>query len=165
MTRSCKQYFIYHLQENILILDTFEYLQSLAASTVDYLFEWHLVDKNDKAKFKTNIIKQLLESKIKNDVNIFLESSKKYNCLILSFYREQSVFKNWEDYFEDPKKFINVCKRSLKKNLPNFFEDKNKDVRLFQRVKGQFNDIPCLIPSGEDEEFLQKKLKKLRKDT
>lgn len=165
MTRSYKQYFIYHLQENILILDTFEYLQSLAANTVDYLFEWHLIDKNDKAKFKTSIIKELLESKIKNDIFTFLEISKKYDCIVLSFYREQNILKEWENYFEDPKKFINVCKRTLKKSLPNFFEDKNEDFRLFQKVKGHFNDIPCLIPSGEDQEFLQKKLKKLRKPT
>lgn len=162
MTRSKNQYFVYYVHENILILDVFEYLQNLAANTVDYLFEWHLFDKNNKVKFKINIVKELLQSKIKKDVNDFLIVSKKHNCSILCFYREQNVLKEWEDFFEDPKKFITFCKRMLKKCLPNFFEDKNEDVRLFQKIKGSFENIPCLIPCGEDEEFLHKKLKKLQ---
>jgi hypothetical protein len=161
MTRNKNQYLIYYLKENILILDVFEYLEALAANTVDHLYDWNLINQNNKVKFKTSIIKEYLENKTKTDVDYFLGCSKKINCLLVCFYRENQNLKDWEEFFEDPKKFIKSCKRICKKHLPNFFEDKNEDVRLFQRIKGSFQDIPCLLPNGEDEEFLQKKLKKL----
>ena len=161
MNRNKNQYLIYYLKENILILDVFEYLESLAANTVDHLYEWNLFDGDNKVKFKTSIIKEYLQNKIKADVDCFLQCSKKINCSLICFYRENENLKVWEQFFEDPKKFIKSCKRICKKDLPNFFEDKNEDIRLFQRIKGSFQDIPCLLPNGEDEEFLQKKLKKL----
>lgn len=163
MTRNKNQFFIYYLKENVLILDVFEYLEHLAATTVDYLYDWGLFETNNKVKFKSSIIKEYLQGKIERDVLYFNNISKKINCSIICFYRENQQLKVWDQFFEDPKKFINSCKRICKKSLPNFFEDSNEDVRLFQRVKGSFENIPCLIPNGEDEEFLQKKLKKIRK--
>jgi len=162
MDRTKNQYLIYYLKENILILDVFEYLEFLGANTVDYLYEWCLTDQNNNVKFKSSIIKDYLQNKIKQDVDYFLECSKKINCNLFCFYRENENLKLWDQFFEDPKKFIKSCKRICKKKLPNFFEDKNENFRLFQKIKGSFQNIPCLLPSGEDEEFLQKKLKKIK---
>ena len=67
----------------------------------------------------------------------------------------------WSLYFNDCDKFITLCKKICKKNLPNFIENKTNTIS-FQNKKGTFFDIPCLIPSGEDEEFLQKLLKKIK---
>ena len=33
---------------------------------------------------------------------------------------------------------------------------------MFQTIKGTFNEIPCIIPTGEDEEFLTKVKKRLK---
>ena len=33
---------------------------------------------------------------------------------------------------------------------------------MFQKIKGTFNGIPCIIPSGEDDEFLTKTKKRLK---
>lgn len=162
MIRNKKQYFIYYLNNNILILDVFEYLESLAADTVDYFTEWHLI-QNNKIKFKKNIILNFIENKIDSDIQSFIQIANKIDCSILCFYKPNSNIKDWELFYEDPKRFINLCKRTLKKKLPNFIENKNEDVRLFENVKGTFLDVPCLIPSGEDEFFLQKFFKKLNK--
>ena len=64
------------------------------------------------------------------------------------------------DFYENPKTFIKLCKKACKENFLNFIEDKNEDLKLFQNIKGNYNGVPCLMPSGEDEFFMQKILKK-----
>ena len=67
----------------------------------------------------------------------------------------------WSNYFEDCQKFITLSKKLCKKLLPNYIETSNLSV-TFQNKKGKFCEIACLIPTGEDEEFLQLLLKKLK---
>ena len=161
MKRNKKQYLIYYLKENVLILDVFEYLESLASDIVDYLFEWHLIKEN-KVKFQKKLIYSFLIQKIEDDILIFNQIAKDIDCSILCFYKINNSFKEWEGFYEDPRKVISVCKSILKNKLPNFFENKNEDIRLFENIKGTFKSVPCLIPTGEDEHFLQNFLKKLK---
>jgi len=159
--RNKNQYIVYYLKENILILDVFGYLECLAAETVDYLAEWHLLNDN-KVKFKKTIIVDFLNKKIQDFCKDFIDMSKKIDCLMFCFYKENENLKQWQLYYEDPVKFIKCCKLICKKNLPNFFENKNEDFKYFQTIKGTFQDIPCLLPTGEDELFLQKIRKKIK---
>jgi hypothetical protein len=68
--RNKKQYLVYYLKDNILILDVFEYLESLASDIVDYLFEWHLVKEN-KVKFQKKLVFSFLNQKIEDDILVF----------------------------------------------------------------------------------------------
>jgi hypothetical protein len=152
-------YFSFYIKENIIIFDIYEYIQHLGAEVVDYLYDWSLF-KDGRVIFKTKIIKTFLEDKIKNDIQNVLKTSKKINCDVLCFYNPNSFFYNWTDYFEDSTKFLNITKKICKKNLPNFIE--NNDLKLnFKKKKGNFFDIPCLIPSGEEEEILHLLIKKM----
>jgi hypothetical protein len=155
-----KIYFSYYIKENVIIFDIFEYIEQLGADTIDFMYEWNLF-KDDKVIFKTQTIKEFLENKIKNDIQKVVTYSNKINCCILCFFTMKENLTEWSLYFNDCHKFITLCKKICKKNLPNFIEDKT-NATSFQNKKGTFFDIPCLIPSGEDEEFLQKLLKKIK---
>ena len=153
-------YFSYYIKENIIIFDVFEYIEQLGADTIDFMYEWNLF-KNNKVVFKTQTIKQFLENKIKNDIQKIINHSTKINCRILCFFTMKDSFTEWASYFDDTHKFIKLCKTICKKNLPNFIE--NKDILIsFQNKKGTFCEIPCLIPSGEDEELLHHLIKKIK---
>jgi DNA replicative helicase MCM subunit Mcm2 (Cdc46/Mcm family) len=158
--RTNKQYFAYCVKENILIFDVFDYLEELAADTVDYFNDWNLV-KDGVIQLKSKILRQYLEERIKFDILIINNKSRKINCRVLCFYKQQTSFNVWSSFFEDPNKFIKVAKRLAKKFLPNFVEISN-EKSLFQDVNGTFNNLPVVLPTGEDQEFLNKKLKKLK---
>jgi hypothetical protein len=155
-----KVYFSYYIKENIIIFDIFEYIEQLGADTIDFMYEWNLFNQ-DKVVFKQKIIKNFLENKIKNDIKKVLTYSNKINCSVLCFFSKKQNLTEWSMYFDNPFKFLDLCKKVCKKNLPNFIENKNI-LNTFQTKKGTFFDIPCLIPSGEDEEFLQGLIKKLK---
>jgi hypothetical protein len=158
--RPSKQYFCYYLKDNILIFDVFDYIEELAADYVDYAFEWNIV-KDGKVSSKNIRIKEYIQLWISDAQIIINDKSSKSNCKVLCFFREKTNLNVWSSYFEDPFTFIKIAKRVLKQKLPNFIEI-NTEIPLFQCVKGTFNDIPCIIPSGEDEEFLTKNKKRLR---
>ena len=153
-------YFSFYLKENIIIFDVFEYIQQLGADTVDYLYNWSLF-KDDKIIFKSKIIKEFLELKIKNDIQIVINYSKKINCNILCYFNENGDVCDWSTYFADYNRFICLCKKICKKQLPNFIEKKVNCLK-FKHKKGNFFEIPCLIPSGEEEEILHLLIKKLK---
>jgi hypothetical protein len=153
-------YFSFYIKENIIIFDIYEYIQQLGAETVDYLYNWSLF-KDGKVIFKTKMVKSFLENKIKNDVQKVLNHSNKINCDVLCFFNINSSFYEWTAYFDDTNKFIEITKKLCKKNLPNFIENKHNALN-FKHKKGSFFDIPCLIPSGEEEEALQVLLKKIK---
>jgi hypothetical protein len=155
-----KVYFSYYIKENVIIFDIFEYIEQLGADTIDFMYEWNLF-KDNKVIFKPQIIKEFLENKIKNDIQKVVTYSNKINCSILCFFTMKENLTEWSLYFNDCDKFLTLCKKICKKNLPNFIENKTNTIS-FQNKKGTFFDIPCLIPSGEDEEFLQKLLKKIK---
>ena len=158
--RPSKQYFCYYLKDNILIFDVFDYIEELAADYVDYAFEWNLV-KNNKVSAKNIRIKEYIQLWITDAQIIINDKSSKSNCKVLCFFREKTDLNIWSSYFEDPSKFIKIAKRQLKQKLPNFIEHQSQNP-MFQTIKGTFNDIPCIIPTGEDEEFLVKMKKRLK---
>jgi len=158
--RPSKQYFCYHLKDNVLIFDVFDYIEELAADYVDYAHEWGFV-KEDKVSSKKLRIKEFIQLWISSSVISINDKASKANCKILCFYREKTDLNVWSSFFEDPFKFILVAKKVLKQRLPNFIEHQSENP-MFQTLKGTFNYIPCVIPTGEDEEFLTKVKKRLK---
>lgn len=160
-----KSYFFYYLKENILIFDVSNYIDELAVHTIDFLFEWDLLKKTDE-KFlvtcKQKLLKELVEIKIEKEIEQFKKTVNDNNCKMLSYFSTNSEPKEWKNYFTDPLKFVKICKKICKKNLPNFIETKTSNS-LFQKRKGCFLDFSCIIPSGEDEEFIVRMLDKIKK--
>lgn len=159
--RPSKQYFCYYLKDNILIFDVFDYIEELAADYVDYCDEWQLL-KDNKVSAKNIRIREYIQLCISDAVININDKSNKSNCRILCFYKEKNNLNSWSSYFEEPFRFIKIAKRQLKKNLPNFIEYQSENS-MFQTIKGVFNGIPCIIPSGEDIEFITKCKKSLKK--
>ena len=158
MKRKHKEYFVYYIKDNILIFDVFDYIEELAADYVDYAFEWNLV-KNNIIIDKNIRIKEYIQLYITDALIKINDKLNKHNCKIVCFFNYKNELNLWSSFFDDPNRFINISKRVLKKRLPNFIETEEKN--LFSTIKGLFDGIPCLIPSGEDESFLQSNLKKL----
>jgi hypothetical protein len=158
--RTSKQYFFYHLKDSILIFDVFDYIEELSADLVDYLDEWNLI-RDGKSICKDKVVREYMQQCISLAQIIMNDKSSKLNCKILCFYREKPDLNQWSNYFNDPLKVIKITKTLIKKNFCNFVDISN-DLILFQTIKGTFNNIPCVIPTGEDEEFLTKMKKKLK---
>lgn len=159
MKRKHKDYFIYYLKENVLIFDVFDYIEELAADYVDYCFEWNLI-KDDKVSDKNTRIKEYVQLYIPNALISINDKLSKCNCRCLCYFNPKNEYNEWSKFFIDPEKFIKLAKKILKSRLPSFFEI--NDNCLFKNVKGTFNNTPCLLPTGEDEDFLLKSLKKLK---
>jgi hypothetical protein len=159
-TQNFKNYFLYYLKENLLIFDVSKYINDLALHVVDFVHEWELMD-NNLVNCSQKLIKELIETKIKKDIDCLLSIANDNNCKILSFLFLNDEKIDWILYFSDYKKFIKICKSKCKKILPNFKEIKT-NKKYFLKSKGLFNKIPCLIPSGDDEEFLTINIDKLK---
>ena len=159
MIRKNKQYFIYYLKDNVLIFDVFDYIEELAADYVDYCFEWNLVKENFVSEKALNI-REYIQLYITNALIIINDKLSKSNCKILCYFHKKNVYNDWVMFFKDPEKFIKPAKSILKKRLDNFIE--TEESGLFKNIKGTFDGIPCLIPSGEDMEFILKNKKKLK---
>ena len=159
MKRKHKQYFLYYLKDNVLIFDVFDYIEELAADYVDYCFEWNLI-KDNKVSEKNIRIKEYVQLYVSNALIIINDKLSKCNCRGLCYFGKKQEFNEWSKFFDDPNRFISIAKRVLKCKLPNFIEIDNEN--LFKTIKGTFQDTPCLIPTGEDEDFLLKSLKKLK---
>jgi hypothetical protein len=159
MIRQNKQYFIYHLKDSVLIFDVFDYIEELAADYVDYCFEWKIV-KDNFVSDKSKIIKGYLESHIEKALDVINKKLTESNCKILCYFYKKENYNDWQSFFKNPERFIKVSKSIFKKQLPNFVETDEKG--LFTDIKGTFDNIPCLMPSGEDLEFILKNKKKLR---
>lgn len=158
--QNIKNYFLYYLKDNLLIFDVSKYIDDLAIHVIDFVYEWGLME-NNLVNCSQKLIKELIETKIKNDINYLFLISKENNCKILSFIFYYNENPNWINYFSDSKKFIKICKTKCKKLLPNF-KEKKTDKKYFLKTKGNFHGIPCLIPSGDDEEFLNINIDKLK---
>ena len=159
--RPSKQYFCYYLKDNILIFDVFDYIEELAADYVDYCHEWQLL-KNNKVSTKNIRIKEYFQLWVSDALIILNDKMEKTNCKVLCFYNEKLELNEWSKFFDDPNKVLKIAKKVLKQKLPSFIEISN-DILYFQDIKGTFDGIPCIIPTGEDEEFLIKNKKRLRK--
>jgi hypothetical protein len=159
--RTSKDYFLYCVKDSILLFDVFNYIEELAADYVDYCFEWGLV-KDGKIYEKNIRIKEYIQLSIIDAIIEMGNKANKLNCNILCFYHEKFNLNVWSTFFDDPNKFISIGKRILKRKLPNFSEI-NSNNSIFSYVKGKFDGIPCVILSGEEEEFLTKMKKKLKR--
>ena len=159
--RTNKQYFFYCVKDDILIFDVFDYLEELAADTVDYFFDWNLV-KDNKVSLKNTIFKEFVNQRVSFDIKMINTKAQKLNCSVLCYVKDKKEYNQWSSFFEDSEKVVKMLKRILKKNLPSFFliED---GLDLFKTINGTFKNIPTVSLSGEDEEFLNKNLKKLKK--
>jgi hypothetical protein len=157
--RTNKQYFAYYIKDNILIFDVFDYIEELAADAVDYFNEWGLI-KDDYVSLKCTVFKEFVQQRLNFDTKALFSKAKFLNCKVLCFYKKKKTYNQWAIFFKEPEKVINLSKKILKKNLPNFIETE-PETTLFQSISGSFNNLPVVIPSGEDEEFVQTKLKKL----
>ena len=158
MKRKHKQYFIYYIKDNVLIFDVFDYIEELAADYVDYCYDWNLL-KDNIVVSKPIRIKEYINLYITDAILKINSISEKHNCKMFCYFYKKDILNIWKDYFEDPNKFIHISKKCLSKRLPNFIE--TVENNLFECVNGTFNSIPTLIPSGEDEGFILKYLKKL----
>lgn len=159
MKRKHKQYFLYYLKDNILIFDVFDYIEELAADYVDYCFEWNLIKDNVVIERNTRI-KEFIQVQVSLAQIVMNDKLRKCNCRVLCYFNPKHDLNLWIDYVKDPQKFIKIAKSVIKKKLPNFFEVQENN--LFKSIKGDFQGTPCLDPTGEDEDFLLKSLKKLK---
>lgn len=159
MKRKHKQYFLYYLKDNVFIFDVFDYIEELAADYVDYCFEWNLIKDNVVIERNTRI-KEFIQVQVSLAQVVMNDKLRKCNCRALCYFNPKNELNLWIDYVKDPQKFIKIAKSVIKKKLPNFFEVQENN--LFKSVKGDFQGIPCLDPTGEDEDFLLKSLKKLK---
>jgi hypothetical protein len=157
--RKHKQYFVYYLKDNIFIFDVFDYIEELAADYVDYCSEWNLL-KDGKVSQKNIRIKEYIQLYVSDALIIINDKLSKCNCKGLCYFNAKDDLNVWSTFFDDPNRFISIAKKILKKRLPNFIETDEKC--LFKDIKGNFQGTPCLIPTGEDEDFLLKSLKKLK---
>jgi hypothetical protein len=155
-----KNYFSYYLKENVLVFDISCYIDELSVHVLDFAYDWDLF-KNGLIKCSDKLIKELLQRKIKSELEDFIKVSNENNCKILSYSFDTANVKEWHSFYEEPNKMTKMCKSICKKNLPNFVEFKT-NKKLFTNKKGSFLNFTCIIPSGEDEEFLLKKLDKLK---
>jgi len=146
------------LKDNILIFDVFDYIEEFAEDFVDYCFEWNLV-KDNKVIAKNIRIKEYIQLWVSDAQININDKLSKCNCRSLSYFKQKDKLNVWSEYFEDPNQFIKIAKRVLKSCLNNFIET---DETLFTNVKGNFEGTPCLLPTGEDEDFILKSLKKLK---
>jgi hypothetical protein len=158
MIRKNKQYFIYYLKDNILIFDVFDYIEELGADYIDYCFEWNLAKENLVSE-KRNNIKEYINLYMTDALIKINDTLNKTNCSILCYYKPKIELNYWSQFIKNPNIFISVAEMVFKKRLPNFIKIEEKN--LFTNIKGTFNGFPCLIPSGEDIEFLTKIKKKL----
>lgn len=156
-----KNYFLYYLKENLLIFNVSKYINDMAVHVVDFVYDWGLI-KDDLVKCSQKLIKELIETKIKTDLDQILKIADENDCKILSFLFLEDKKNFWENFFEDYDFFIKICKVRCKKQLPNFKEVKN-EKKFFLKTKGEFHGISCLIPSGDDEEFLLKHIDILKR--
>jgi hypothetical protein len=161
MTRKHKQYFIFYLKENILIFDVFDYIEELAADYVDFCHDWNIV-KNNLVSDKKTIIKGFLETNFVTLGSNLFKMKEDLHCIPFFFYNEKDNFNEWSMFFKDPNDFIKTAKRFLKSRLFNFFEINEKNTP-FKTIKGTYQKIPCLLPTGEDETILTENLKYLKK--
>lgn len=161
MKRKHKQYFVYYIKDNILIFDIFDYIEELAASYVDYCYEWHLV-KDNIVSDKTCLIKDFFEKKYKDINHKILSLNKELNCYFIFYYQKKKIYNEWSSFMKDPEIFIKKAKKILKYKFPNFLEVEDENLNLFERVKGTYENLPCLLPSGEDEHFITKHKRKLK---
>jgi len=157
--RTNKQYFLYYIKDNVLVFDIFDYIEELLADYVDYCQEWMLL-KDNKVSSKPNIFNTFINQSIELGLMTMKKKEKELNCKILCYFNEKSELNAWSNYYSDPLKRIQKVKSVLSKRLPSFIKIKD-NRRPFQDVKGTFNGLPCIIPTGEDEEFLIKIKKKL----
>ena len=161
MKRKHKQYFIYYLKESVLIFDVFDYIEELAADYVDYCYEWNVV-KNNIVSEKRELIKSFLETNFACFSLVNLNKNEKLgDYKTFFYYKEKKELNKWTEFFKNPEKFVKISKSFLKKRLKNFIEIK-EDAQLFQNIKGEYEKLPCLLPTGEDETFLLKTIKKLK---
>lgn len=156
--RNNKQYFFYCVKEGIFVFDVFDYIEEILADTVDYCVDWGLIKEN-KISCKKKILKEYIEGCIVIAVNEIKRKISKNKTSVLCFYQEKESLNVWSSYFEDPKQIVKTTKQILKKSLPNFIEAKSNE-RLFKDINGTFQGIPCVLPTGEDEEFITKNKKK-----
>jgi hypothetical protein len=159
MIRKNKQYFIYYLKDNIFIFDVFDYIEELAADYVDHCFEWNLTKDNFVIEKSTHI-KEYIQLYVTDALIVINDKLSKHNCKILCYFYKKEEFNDWKSFYKDPEKFIKIAKTILKRRLNNFIETEEKG--LFKNIKGTFNELPCLIPSGEDLEFISHNKKKLK---
>jgi hypothetical protein len=155
-----KKYFLYYLKENVLIFDVSCYIDEMAIHVIDFVYDWKLI-KNDVVNCSQKLIKELIHTKITLELNCFLETAKDNNCKIICVLIKDNKEKNWWKYFDEYQKFIKICKRNCKAMLPNF-KQIDTDKKFFVKTKGTFLDFPCLIPSGDDQEFIESVLDKLK---
>ena len=161
MKRPNKQYFIYYLKDNILLFDVFDYIEELAADYVDYCYEWNLI-KDEIVFDKPKTIKFFVDNNIKLLEERITKYKKELNCRVMFHYKEKIKYNVWSSFFKDPIVFIKKTKKILKSKFSNLVEISDVNLCLFDRVKGTYENIPCLLPSGEDEDFILKNIKYLK---
>ncbi len=155
-----KIYFSLFLKENVIIFDLYEYFGKIASDLIDYMDGWGLI-KNNKVVFKTKIIENYIKNQIDVDINSLKQKIQKKQFKILFLYSLKTKYEVWNDYFDNKFKFLKICKRIFKKNHKQIFDIDNFTFNLDNK-KGLFFDIPCFIPSGEEEEIILHFIKKIK---
>ena len=152
-------YISFYLKENLLLFDASTYLNDLSLKIIDILYDWGMYDEyvHCNQQFLNNIVIEQIQTDTKN----VFQFAKKNNFKVLTYLNGDICTFKWCEYFKDSSLFFSICKKSFKKTFPNYFEIKGKT--LFKKRKGKFLNMECIIPAGEDEEFLNQVLDKLKK--
>ncbi len=152
-------YFSFYLKEDLLLFNASGYLNELSLKVADVLYDWGLYD--DYVYCNHQLLNTLIIDLISKDSNKILYFAKKNNFKVLTYLSVNSNEFQWKEYFKDSLFFYKTCKKHFKKLFPNYFECTNN--QLFKACRGKFLNIKCIVPSGEDQEFLAQILDKIKK--
>lgn len=159
METKIKHLLIFYLKYRIIIFPVHRYLPHLADNVIKQFKDWELV-KDTRITQKEKYFKYFLEKEIDSILDIFKIMFKDVNAKILTIYKEKHLQEDYQMWFEDYTKFSSNVKKVFKKKTKYFKEIKN-DKLLFTNYKGEFKNLKCGEPTGEEIEFLQKIVDKL----
>ena len=159
METKIKHLLIFYLKYRIIVFPVHEYLPHLADNIIKLFKDWELAEGTLITQ-KEKYFKYFLEKEIDSILDIFKIMFKDVNAKILTIYKEKHLHKDYQMWFEDSTKFSSNVKKVFKKKTKYFKEIKN-DKLLFNNYKGEFKNLKCGEPTGEETEFLQKIVDKL----
>jgi hypothetical protein len=153
-----KNLLIYYLKYRTIVFPIHEYLPHLADNIIKNFKEWGLEDNLITQKEK--YFKYFLEKEIDVILDMFKMMFHRLNVKILTVYKETSLDKEYQIWFENSDLFSTSVKKIFKKKT-KYFKELKKCNLLFKNYKGEFKSIKCGEPTGEEIEFLQKTVDKL----
>ena len=154
-----KQLLIFYLKYRVIVFPVHLYLPHIADNVIKQFKDWELADDKLITQ-REKYFKYFLEKEIDAILDVFKIMFKNLNVKILTVYKETHIHRDYQIWFEDYTKFSTNVKKTFKKKTKYFKEIKSNKL-LFTNYKGEFKNIKCGDPTGEEDEFLQKIVDKL----